>query len=246
MMVTFYKHDIPDWMDGTEALDAETYRTYHVICQLIYLNEGPIANNEHGIAGRCRQHIHTYRRCLRSLIDGGKLRMDGGRIANDRATTELQSINDNRTHAAYGGKRSAITRAQTRNAENNPLKNNDAAQASLHEVSNIKDKTRLEETRQEKKDAAPNGARPDEFDLGQAAPARPPPRSDPEIELFRRGREVLGDKAGGMISQLLKAKGKPELARAAIEQASTKDRPREYIGAIIRGKIEDDKPRVIL
>jgi hypothetical protein len=35
-MVTFFKHDIPDWMNGTEDLDAEEYRTYHVICQLIY------------------------------------------------------------------------------------------------------------------------------------------------------------------------------------------------------------------
>jgi hypothetical protein len=105
----------------------------------------------------------------------------------------------------------------------------------------------------EKVSAAPVGARSDELDLGKEpdeprsfkAKARAPP-SDPEVELFRRGREVLGDKAGGMISQLLKAKVKPELARAAIEQASTKDRPREYIGAIIRGNAEDERPSVIL
>ncbi|KRQ99253.1 DUF1376 domain-containing protein [Bradyrhizobium valentinum] len=237
-MVTFYKHDIPDWMDGTEALDAETYRTYHVICQLIYLNEGPIANNEHGIAGRCRQHIHTYRRCLRTLTDLGKLRVEDGRIANDRAITELQAIDDNRTRAAHGGKKSAIVRAQKRNDENNSLKNNDPAQAALSKHSNIRDKTRLEETREEKKDAAPNGARSisDELPLGHDDGPRSV-TTDPETDLFRRGREVLGKSAGGLISQLLKAKdGKVALARAAIEQASTKERPREYVGAVIRGQ----------
>lgn len=66
--------------------------------------------------------------------------------------------------------------------------------------------------------------------------AASPTAPNPEAELFRRGREVLGKQAGGLISQLLNAKQKNvALARAAIEQASTKDKPREYIGAVIRG-----------
>jgi hypothetical protein len=78
--------------------------------------------------------------------------------------------------------------------------------------------TRTETEQIQKKDAA------------SAAP-------DPEGELFRRGREVLGKQAGGLISKLLTAKQKNvALARAAIEQASTKSDPREYIGGIIRGK----------
>ncbi|WP_439372949.1 hypothetical protein [Bradyrhizobium sp. DASA03120] len=89
---------------------------------------------------------------------------------------------------------------------------------------------------------APRSARPGELDLGQAEAAKPTNQpSDPETELFSRGRKVLGKSAGGMIAQLLKAKGKPELARAALEVAATKENPREYIGAIIRGaKDEDD------
>lgn len=65
-----------------------------------------------------------------------------------------------------------------------------------------------------------------------AAPAAP----DPERELFERGRQVLGKQGGGLVAQLLAAKQKNiALARAAIEQASTKSNPREYIGAVIRG-----------
>lgn len=92
--------------------------------------------------------------------------------------------------------------------------------------------------------AAPDGARAGELDLGQAETAKPPnpQRSDPETELFQRGREILGKSAGGLISQLLKAKGKPELARAALEVAATKENAREYIGAVLRGpkEAEDD------
>lgn len=58
-----------------------------------------------------------------------------------------------------------------------------------------------------------------------------------ETELFRRGKEILGDNAGGVITKLVKSKsGDIALARAAIEISSTKQDPREYIGAIIRGR----------
>ncbi len=58
--------------------------------------------------------------------------------------------------------------------------------------------------------------------------------STPDADLYRRGREVLGPTAGGMVKRLLKAQGENiALARAAIETASAKSDPREYVGAII-------------
>lgn len=72
--------------------------------------------------------------------------------------------------------------------------------------------------------------------IGKDKDAAPNARleTDPEIELFRRGKEVLGPSAGGLIKKLLTAKeGKVPLARASIEVASSKENPREYIGAII-------------
>lgn len=64
----------------------------------------------------------------------------------------------------------------------------------------------------------------------------PPDPTIPERDYFLRGREVLGKGAGGLIAKLLKAKGmNVALARAAIEQASTKQNPAEYIAAAIRG-----------
>ena len=45
---------------------------------------------------------------------------------------------------------------------------------------------------------------------------------------------MLGPSAGGKIKSLLIVKGEVALARAALEQASTKRDPRKYIGAILR------------
>lgn len=68
---------------------------------------------------------------------------------------------------------------------------------------------------------------------GADAPADP---SIPERDYFLRGREVLGKGQGALIAKLLKAKGaNVSLARAAIEQASQKQNPTEYVAAICRG-----------
>ena len=92
------------------------------------------------------------------------------------------------------------------------------------------DKTRVKphkpEAISQKKDAAPGGAASD------------------EVQLFRRGREVLGENSGGLIANLLKAKGRSvALARSAVEVASTKDNPREYVGRIIAGQKGDHAER---
>lgn len=71
-------------------------------------------------------------------------------------------------------------------------------------------------------------------DAADAAP-------DPEKELFDRGKVVLGKAGGGLVAKLLKAKGNNiALARAAIEQASTKSDPREYIGRVINGQKQEE------
>lgn len=147
-MVSWFKHDIPAWMDGTESLSDGAYRVYHVVCQLIYLNEGPIALNEHGIAGRCKMHILKFRKCLDELLALGKLTRDqdqtpGQPQGNPRATLdqpranlELRKIGLNRVHAGLGG-----------SAPRKSLKNNGRDEATLKEK--CTEKTREDETREE-------------------------------------------------------------------------------------------------
>lgn len=57
-----------------------------------------------------------------------------------------------------------------------------------------------------------------------------------EADYFRRGKEILGDGAGGLLKKLLDAKGRSVPgARAALEIASEKQDPREYIGGVLKG-----------
>lgn len=65
-------------------------------------------------------------------------------------------------------------------------------------------------------------------DAADAAP------DDLEKQLFRRGKEILGDNSGGLIKNLVKAKGSIAMARSALEVASGRADPREYIGACLR------------
>lgn len=62
------------------------------------------------------------------------------------------------------------------------------------------------------------------------------PPIDPDADLFRRGKEVLGPDAGSLIARLKKSKGGSiPHTRAVIEQASTKENPREYVGRVMNG-----------
>jgi hypothetical protein len=76
-----------------------------------------------------------------------------------------------------------------------------------------------------------------EKDAPQEAPSE-------EVDLFRRGKQLLGNNTGGLIKRLLTAKqNSVPLARAAIETAATKQDPREYLGAIIKGADPPDDAR---
>lgn len=87
---------------------------------------------------------------------------------------------------------------------------------------------------------APDGAVPgklQETSQTSATVAQPADPKTADADLFERGKAVLGKSAGGVISNLKKHfGGNVALARAAIEQASTKQNPAEYVGAIIRGQ----------
>lgn len=57
-------------------------------------------------------------------------------------------------------------------------------------------------------------------------------REELERTYFKRGREVLGKNAGGLLATLLKARQqKIESAMEVIEAASCKSDPREYVAA---------------
>jgi hypothetical protein len=96
---------------------------------------------------------------------------------------------------------------------------------------------RNQEQEQEQKQEGPPEANPSETVPEPFGADAPPSSSNDEADLYRRGKAVLGPKGGGLVRKLVKAKGgNVALARGAIEVASTKGDPREYLGAIIRAQ----------
>ncbi len=89
-----------------------------------------------------------------------------------------------------------------------------------------------------KKDAG-DGVAALEFALD---PTSPPLTED--ADYYRRGKEVLGKEAGGLLAKLKKAKGDNiALARSALELAASKHKSgrREYIGKIVNGHASDEQ-----
>lgn len=85
---------------------------------------------------------------------------------------------------------------------------------------------REEKSREENKDAAPNGAQVISL-------------VTPEKLFFDQAVHYLGGGGRSLAAQLLKSKdNNVALAHSALLTASTKSNPREYIGAIIRGREE--------
>jgi uncharacterized protein YdaU (DUF1376 family) len=120
-------------------------------------------------------------------------------------------------------KRNSASAKSRWNKDKDQSERNSERNASTHSERNAP--TLPYPTISKKEDAAPNGAH---FNIAD---------DTADKQFFKRGKELLGDKSGGLLSNLLKAKsGNVALARAALETASTKENPREYIGAVVRGK----------
>ena len=62
--------------------------------------------------------------------------------------------------------------------------------------------------------------------------------------LYRLGREILGENAGGLLAKLKKTHGLTTTALMLLE-ASMKDDPVAYLGAVLREAKPDDQPRTV-
>lgn len=244
-MVAWFKRDVPAWMDGTEELTDGEYRAYDVICNLIYLREGPISLNEKGIAGRCNQPPRTFRKHLEGLVAKGKLAIDSGKISNERASLELEKLGKSRETSSKGGENSGVSRRNRSNEENKPLKNNDKEQGHFKELEVTREQTRLEKTREE---STPSGVVP----KGRVkASALPEAHERARKAYFDRATEVLGVQAKTLAGRLYVSfggdGGLPRSANdalAAVNLAGGARDKRSYLGAVIRKNGERDHVRL--
>jgi hypothetical protein len=200
---------------------------YIIVLLRIYENGGSCPDTLDAISTRTRLNKRVVTEALDELFREGRLYRGEGGIRNGKADGVLvksYALREKRINAgAGGGKRAAEKRKQ--NQKNDPSSATPPLQRS--------------NTQEQLQDSL--------FTDVKRAPEPDPkigmkdPPLDPEADYYRRGREVLGPSAGGVLTKLLRAKGlNVSLARAAIEQASTRGDPKQYVGAMIRNSGAQD------
>ena len=173
---------------------------------------------------RTRYNKRIVSEALNSLFLSGRLRREGDGIINPVAANvlaEAKALRERRHHIASKG---GIATAQK-------TKGNQSAPPAVSAPSARQQPAHLHLQLQDS--LFPNGNKANLVKTEEA-------------DLFRRGREILGKEAGGLLKKLIKAKdGNLALARAAIEIAVTKNDPREYIGGVIRARPSREQDQTV-
>ena len=236
--------ELPGFMLNTERLMASelvALSSHEAVAAALFLwcrawKQVPAAslpNDERVIAAFARLPLGRFKK-LRAEVLRGFVLCDDGRLYH--RVLAVEALNAfNKKHAFRARREKDAERLRGWRANKFQTKDETRCETA-DETRFVREGQGQGQGHKERKNAAP---------LRDAAPEAPSAHdpsvvSSPEADLFRRGKEVLGSSAGGMIRKVLAAKGGSiPLARAAMEQASTKGDPREYLGAIIAGKERD-------
>jgi len=140
-MSSFYKMDPAAWDFGTAELTLEQEAAYLRIVNAIHKHDAPVPNVDRILAGLFRCSTRKAKALVSALVDAGKIHIEGGKIWNERARSDLVQRQLASGSAALRGSKGGRTRA---NNAANALKNNEPAQANAS--------SRIEENRIVKED----------------------------------------------------------------------------------------------
>jgi uncharacterized protein YdaU (DUF1376 family) len=124
---SFYKMDPAAWDFGTAELTLEQEAAYLRVVNAIHKHDAPVPNNDRVLAGLFRTSTRKARALISELIDAGKLVLEGDKIWNERARSDMVHRQFVSGSASVRGSKGGRTRAE--NASKS-LENNDAAQAT--------------------------------------------------------------------------------------------------------------------
>lgn len=164
-MAEFYKFEIANWNEGTANLTLEQEAAYLRVVNAIRLADQPITFNKFVLCGLWRCNDRKAERLLRELVDAGKLKIEDGKIVNEKAVEDASTLARLRADRASAGRRGGIESGKSRakSLENNKL---DEASASTREEKNREEEKR-EPNGSPKKDV--RGSRlPDDWRLPKA------------------------------------------------------------------------------
>ncbi|NPD17573.1 hypothetical protein HOY34_20520 [Xinfangfangia sp. D13-10-4-6] len=113
-MAEYYKFEIANWNEGTANLSLEQEAAYLRVVNAIRLADQPITFNMFVLGGLWRCNERKAKRLLEELIGLGKLRVEGGRIINDKAVEAASNLRRLRTDRASAGRAGGIESGNSR------------------------------------------------------------------------------------------------------------------------------------
>lgn len=146
-MAEYYKFEIANWNEGTADLTLEQEAAYLRVINAIRLADQPITFNKFALCGLWRCNERKANRLLSELIEAGKLRIEGGKIINDKAVDDASNLRRLRAERASAGRRGGIESGKSRAKS---LENNETGEAI--------GSTREEKRREEDKEREPYGS----------------------------------------------------------------------------------------
>jgi len=234
------KEDRLDWfpcepsrlLGALAGMKSPKQLVYLIVLLRIYECGGACPDSIEALALRTRMNKRIVTDALSELFKEQRLYQGEGGIHNwkaDEVIADSFALRERRKQAgSEGGKRTA---EKTKKKQHEPPSNAAANEQPRGRQLQLQDSLFSDENRAPRVEPKPAEPEP----VGESVALKNPP-PDPEADYFRRGREVLGASAGGMLKQLLVMKGgNVALARAAIEQASTRGDAKQYVGAMVRG-----------
>ena len=173
----WYKREPQAYLGGVQGLTAKEHAVYAVVLDLIYVHGGSVNNDPRWIAGWISDMgSAAVRKAIASLVERGKLIIDGAEITQKRAKTEAKTRENVREtaqkHGKIGGKKSAEKRASSR------------------EINNLGEAPATGETQAEKRREEKN------IDGGDRAHAREAANPPPVSESFQTDREAILEAIG--------------------------------------------------
>lgn len=211
------------WASGVIGLTPEQRGVYMDVINII-LDRGECPEDYGYLAKACNCRRDKVQRIVGALVDKGKLHLEAGRISQRTAEKERnisRSLTDDQRKIANSRWGKARKNSDLGDTTRHMPKNHNHKRDS----ESVRDSESESTTQQRRKSDAPNGA-----------------VEDLEREVYRVGRAILGERSGAQITKLRRAIGNDQETLGLLWQAERKDRPAEWIAAVIKTRSKGPLP----
>ena len=115
---TWYKREPQAFLRGVQGMGPELIGAYAVILEILYARGGDMPRDDRHLAGVLGCSIRKARSMTEQLVSLGKIEINGGNVANERASLEFESRKKQRENGGASNENKELAR-QKRIEENN-------------------------------------------------------------------------------------------------------------------------------